>query len=182
MDIYFISSNKYKIKEVTKFFKDSSINIIPYKEGIKELQSKDINEIVVDKAIKAFKKIRRPLFVEHTGLYIKELGGFPGGLTQVFWDSILADKFCYYFKNTNVIAKTRIAYCDGNTVKIFKGKIKGKIAESPQGNKDFQWDCVFIPNGYDKTFSQMGKTKNKISMRRKALEKLKKHLEANNDE
>ncbi len=182
MDIYFISSNKYKIEEVTKFFNGSLINIIPYKEDIKELQSDDIDEIVFDKLIKAFKIVRRPLFVEHTGLYINELNGFPGGLTQVFWDSILADKFCFYFKNYSVTAKTVIVYCDGKSTKKFEGEINGKIVESPRGDRSFQWDCVFEPVGSNNTFAEMDDDKCKISMRTKALEKLKKHLEANNDE
>jgi XTP/dITP diphosphohydrolase len=38
------------------------------------------------------------------------------------------------------------------------------------GSKDFQWDCVFVPNGYSETFAQMGDRKNEISMRRKALD------------
>ena len=181
MDIYFLSSNKYKIEEVKNILEGGKINIIPYKMSIKEIQSKDIEEIVIDKAVKAFKVLRRPVLVEQTGLYIVELGGFPGGLTQIFWDSILADKFCLYFKNTNVTAKTILAFCDGRSIETFDGDVKGKIVDSPRGDRSFQWDCVFEPVGYDKTFAEMGLAKNKISMRKKALDKLRKYLEDEND-
>lgn len=181
MEIYFLSSNIYKIKEVKDILENDSLNIIPYMLPIKEIQSRDIEEIVIDKVIKAFEMLRRPALVEQTGLYIDELGGFPGGLTQIFWDSILADKFCYYFKNTNVTAKTILGYCNGKAIITFEGNISGKIVESPQGNRDFQWDCVFKPVNYDTTFAEMGDNKNKISMRKIALDKFKKYLEENDE-
>jgi XTP/dITP diphosphohydrolase len=40
----------------------------------------------------------------------------------------------------------------------------------PAGLRDFQWDCVFVPDGYTETFAEMGDRKNDISMRRKALD------------
>ena len=46
-----------------------------------------------------------------------------------------------------------------------------------RGNRDFQWDCVFQPDTYDKTFAEMGEQKNTISMRKIALEKLRNYLE-----
>ena len=61
---------------------------------VEELQTEDSKRLVKDKAIKAFKQVGRPLFVEHTGLYIDYMNGLPGGLTQIFWDNLQADKFC----------------------------------------------------------------------------------------
>jgi XTP/dITP diphosphohydrolase len=39
----------------------------------------------------------------------------------------------------------------------------------PAGPRDFQWDCVFVPDGQTKTFAELGEQKNEMSMRRKAL-------------
>ena len=79
------------------------------------------------------------------------------------------------------MAKTIVAFCDGKRIKLFEGEISGRIVSEPRGNRDFQWDCVFQPNGYNETFAEMGEKKNGISMRKIALEKLKKYLEGKNE-
>ncbi|OSZ78908.1 non-canonical purine NTP pyrophosphatase [Chitinophagaceae bacterium IBVUCB1] len=173
MDIRFLSSNKFKIEETKKILSKSGINIIPLSIKIEEIQSIDTNSLLRDKLIKAFKIVGKPIFVEHSGLYIEDINGFPGGLTQIFWDTIEADKFCELFKNASnkkVRAETNIAYCDGRTFHFFKGQINGTIPLKPKGSRDFQWDCVFIPDGYKQTFAEMGDKKNDISMRKMALD------------
>lgn len=180
MIIYFLSSNPFKLKEVQNILSSPQITIHPIDHKINEIQSSDMKEIVIDKALKAFQQIGRPLLVEQTGLLIKNFGNLPGGLTQIFWDSLKAEAFSKIFANigdAEVTAKTVIAYCDGKHVYTFDGEIKGHIVYPPRGNQDFQWDCIFEPLGYTKTFAELGEEKNKISMRKLALEKLKKYLE-----
>ena len=177
MELGFVSSNEYKIKETQIIFADSGIKIRPYNIKIEEIQTLDVEKLVKDKLLKAFSIIGRPLFVEHTGLYIPALNNFPGGLTQIFWDSLQADLFARIIGNLDnpaARAITTIGYCDGKKIYICKGYIDGIIAKEPRGNKDFQWDCVFIPKGENKTFSEMGDEKNNISMRKLAFEELKK--------
>lgn len=174
MDIRFITSNKFKAEEAKEILANADINVIRIEKDIEELQTKNTHNLVKDKVLKAFNDIRRPLFVEHTGLYLEYLNGFPGGLTQIFWDTLKEDKFSKIFGNTEnnkASAKTVIGFCDGYEIYFFEGKIKGKISNIPKGNTDFQWDCVFIPEGYNKTFSELGDQKNEISMRRQALDK-----------
>jgi XTP/dITP diphosphohydrolase len=75
-----------------------------------------------------------------------------------------------------VTAKTWIGYCDGRRIYQFEGEIRGRIASQPRGDRSFQWDCVFVPDGYEETFAEMGERKNQISMRRIALDRLAAHL------
>lgn len=70
MEIRFVSSNKYKIAEVEAILGPVGIKVVPAHIKIEELQTDDVEKLVKDKLIKAFQKIGRPLFVEHTGLYI----------------------------------------------------------------------------------------------------------------
>jgi XTP/dITP diphosphohydrolase len=64
--------------------------------------------------------------------------------------------------------------------KYFKGEIQGRIAKQPQGNEGFGYDPIFIPEGYNQTFAQLGlDLKNKLSHRHKALKKLKSYLQKN---
>ena len=175
MRIRFLSSNQFKISETNKLFENKGIEIVPLSIKIEELQTNDEKKLVKDKLLKAFKKIGKPVFVEHTGLYLDELNKMPGGLTQIFWDSLGYNTFSSIYgnlNNTSAIAKTLIGYCDGFNLHFFEGEINGKISKEPRGNTDFQWDCIFIPEGYTKTFAELGETKNEISMRKKAIDKL----------
>jgi XTP/dITP diphosphohydrolase len=66
---------------------------------------------------------------------------------------------------------------DGKNFKIFEGKINGCITNHPKGDRTFQWDCIFIPDGKNMTFAEMGTLeKNKISMRKQALTEFAKYL------
>ena len=180
MKLYLISSNRFKINEVKNILESDKISVIAVSQKIHEIQSENMIEIVKSKATEAFKRIRRPLLVEQTGLLIKDFGNLPGGLTQIFWDSLQADKFGEIFSNVGtaeVTAKTVLGFCDGRKIHIFEGTVKGTIISPPRGNRDFQWDCVFQPEGYEETFAEMGTKKDEISMRKKALEKLRFYLE-----
>ncbi|WP_263705365.1 non-canonical purine NTP pyrophosphatase [Shouchella tritolerans] len=179
MKIRFVSGNPYKLKEAQQILSEIGIEVIAVDTNINEIQTDDQKKIVHDKVIRAFKLVGRPLFIEHTGLYVDHFEGLPGGLTQVFWDKLKADKFCEIFgNNTNVkaSAKTTIGFIDGKRIRVFEGEIKDKISSLPKGDRSFQWDCVFIPNGYDKTFAELGEKKNDISMRKEALVKFSQFL------
>ncbi|MGI0115205.1 non-canonical purine NTP pyrophosphatase [Zooshikella sp. RANM57] len=180
MEINFVTKNPHKAKEVQSILgNDIGVSIVHASLKIHEIQTEDINLIVRDKILKAFRQIGRPVFVEHTGLYIDSLQGFPGGLTQVFWDKLEAEKFCELLGKlsiTSLTAKTVIAYCDAKKIYIFEGKVEGNIAPSPRGCKDFQWDCIFIPKGFHETFAEMGEKKNDISMRKLAFDKFREFL------
>lgn len=182
MDVYFVSSNKYKISEVQTILSSTDIRIHAVSEKINEIQSTDMKEIALHKAVKAFQKIGRPILVEQTGLLIKDFGNLPGGLTQIFWASLKADKFSDIFSkigSAEVTAKTVLAFCDGKRIHTFEGEVDGHIVCPPRGSSDFQWDCVFEPLGYNKTFAELGEQKNEISMRKIAVEKFRTYVEAN---
>ena len=179
MKIRFVSKNEFKVREVQSILKDAGVEIIPAQHSIDEIQTEDVNNLVRDKLLKAFKIIGQPVFVEHTGLYIESLNEFPGGLTQIFWDKLKADKFSELFgngSNTKLVAKTIIGYCNSRKIHLFEGGIKGNISPEPRGNRDFQWDCVFIPEGESMTFAEMGNKKNEISMRKIAFDKFNEYL------
>ena len=179
MKLRFVSRNEHKINEVQEILGDIGIEIIPVKHSINEIQTEDVEDLVRDKLLKAFDIVGREVFVEHTGLYVASLDGFPGGLTQVFWDKLQADKFSSLLgcgEDIGVVAKTIIGYCNSRKVYIFEGCVNGTISEQPKGNRDFQWDCIFIPEGESKTFAELGKRKNDISMRKIAFDKFRTFL------
>jgi XTP/dITP diphosphohydrolase len=177
--VRFVSNNEEKIAEARKILGSCGIEVIEFRKKIEELQSEDPVRLVRDKLLRAFKEIGRPLFVEHTGLHLVGLGGLPGGLTQIFWDKIQADRFAELFgkdANRQATARTSVAYCDGFKIHDFEGAIEGEIVSIPRGPRHFQWDCIFQPVGFSQTFAEMGDKKNDISMRRKALDKFSSYL------
>lgn len=180
MRLIFVSKNRHKHEEARQILAPLGIVVETHHTEIHELQTVDTEALVRDKAEHAFQKIGRPLFVEHTGLYLDMLGGFPGGLTQIFWDSLKKDRFASLFASDEhkVIARTTIGFVDGRRVHLFHGEIGGRIVSPPRVDHGFQWDCVFVPEGETESFSEMGERKNQISMRRRALEAMRHHLEA----
>lgn len=180
-EIRFVSSNEFKIREAQEILGKQNIQVIGSSLKIEELQTTKTRALVRDKVLKAFAQVGRALFVEHTGLYLDYLGGLPGGLTQIFWDTLDADRFAQLFggkeSDPRSIARTTIAYCDGMNIHVFEGEIEGQIIATPRGPRGFQWDCVFQPKGETRTFAEMGPEKNNISMRRVALDQLAHYIE-----
>jgi XTP/dITP diphosphohydrolase len=182
-ELRFLTKNAGKFDELKLLMRSTRYRLIRDETDIKEIQTENMNELVRDKTLKAFAEVRRPLIVDHTGLEFDLLNGFPSGLTSVFYEKLKAKGIADLIgvsSNNRVTAITLLGYCDGRKIKIFRGSLKGKVAPEPRerkGRKGFQWDSIFIPNGYAQTFWEMGTTKkNEISMRRLAFDKLVKYL------
>jgi XTP/dITP diphosphohydrolase len=61
---------------------------------------------------------------------------------------------------------------------IFEGTCEGTILEAPRtGPGGFGYDPLFVPEGFDKSFAELGdKAKNQISHRARAIKKLEVRL------
>jgi XTP/dITP diphosphohydrolase len=60
---------------------------------------------------------------------------------------------------------------------IFDGTCEGRIEFAPRGRGGFGYDPLFIPDGFEQSFAELGEdTKNRLSHRSKALAKLKMRL------
>jgi XTP/dITP diphosphohydrolase len=67
-----------------------------------------------------------------------------------------------------------VSNADDFLAQIFDGACEGKIIFTPRGKNGFGYDPLFVPNGFKKTFAELGEdVKNKLSHRAEALEKLK---------
>ena len=62
---------------------------------------------------------------------------------------------------------------------LFDGSCEGRIIMAPRGRGGFGYDPLFVPEGYDQTFAELGEdVKNQLSHRARALAKLKERLAA----
>lgn len=60
---------------------------------------------------------------------------------------------------------------------VFEGVFPGRIGFLPRGSHGFGYDPLFIPDGFDVTLAELGEeTKNQLSHRARALEKLREWL------
>ena len=78
-------------------------------------------------------------------------------------------------------AKNASPVCEADeaelATEIFSGACEGRIIDAPKGGKGFGYDPLFVPDGFSATFAELGEdTKNRISHRSKALEKLRNRL------
>jgi len=72
-----------------------------------------------------------------------------------------------------------VCYAEEFATQIFDGACEGKIIFEPRGQNGFGYDPLFVPDGFNQTFAELGEdVKNSLSHRAKALEKLKAALGA----
>lgn len=167
--ITFVTSNTNKFNEVKSSLPE--INIIQKDADLIEIQDTQ-EEIVKYKCAQAAHIINGPVLVEDTSLEFNALGGLPGPYIKHFCKSIGGQglhNILEKYEDKSARAICYLAFTEGpnKVIYVFKGLVDGKITE-PQGPSSFDWDNIFIPNGYDKTFSELGSVKNEISHRRKS--------------
>ena len=173
--LVFLTGHMNKLKEAQYILGDD-FKINNKKLDLDEIQSTDVEEVIKHKIESAYKVLKKPVFCEDTGVYIKNMNNFPGALIKFYLDHLGNKKITQFNGGSKAYAETVIGYHDGKTVHFFKGRINGTIADKPKG-KGFGWDPIFIPKNDKKTFAQMkSEDKNKISMRAKAFKKFAKHF------
>jgi len=188
--IIFFSFNQNKIKEIRKMFVKTNINIVGLNSLSKTKNPKE-NGLTFQKNSKikslyGFNKFKQPCFADDSGICINALDGLPGIKSKRFIKKNGGLK-----KTLNKVIKTtkqkidNKAYfhtCIALTLSkkktiFFEGKVFGRISDEPKGKRGFDYDPIFIPKGFKKTFAQMTSSeKNKISHRSIAVNKLKKYL------
>ena len=176
--LYFNTSNRDKVKEIKVLFNDCKrrIAILDYK--VTEILSIDIRSVILHKAKEAYRVAKVPVIVEHGGLEIEYLNGYPGGLSKPMWDT-LNDKICDLLPRNHrkATAISAVCFCDGKERKVFIGKTQGKISLSGKGNNGFQWDPIFIPEDADATYAEMDlNQKLEYSQAARAYKQLRKYL------
>ena len=63
---------------------------------------------------------------------------------------------------------------DGKVIHVGSGSVEGQIGEARKGTNGFGYDPVFIPEGFDRTFAELGaEVKDAISHRARAVEAVK---------
>lgn len=192
MKIVFATNNKHKLDEVRKIlgegFEVVSLAEIGCTEDIPETGS-TLKENALQKAEYIYRKYGIPCFADDTGLEVEALCGEPGIYSARYaainnagegHDSeanmtVLLQKLNGK-QNRNAHFKTVICLITSEPL-FFEGIVEGKITMERSGAEGFGYDPIFQPEGYDKTFAELGNdVKNGISHRARAVAKLAEYL------
>ncbi len=206
MKIVFATNNQHKLDEIRAILGTKvevvSLADIGCHEDILET-GQTLEENALQKAEYVYNKYHLSCFADDTGLEVEALNGAPGVYSARYAalenpalehdsEANMARLLRELQDNDNrkarfrtviaLVEKKDVCPCGCTSVKQihrFEGIVDGEITRQKSGAEGFGYDPIFKPEGYDKTFAELGAdTKNKISHRAKATEKLAKFLTA----
>lgn len=183
--LVFATNNPHKAREIEQIlggdYRILTLKDIGCEEDIEETENTlEGNALLKARYVKS--NYGYDCFSEDTGLEVEALGGAPGVHTARYaGESRSAEaNIALLLQNlenkTNRKARFRTIIAlitDGNEI-LLEGICPGQIALSKHGNGGFGYDPVFVPEGYEQTFAELGDdVKNRISHRALATEKLR---------
>lgn len=195
MEIILATTNFHKYREFRELFRS-----LPHLELISlhqfsqyqppEETGSSIKDNAILKAEHAAKELNRWAIADDTGLFISVLKGEPGVHTARYAGvHASAHDNCKKVLNKLVsfeAVEDRSAYIEcclaisspQGLQKYVEGKCEGYIADVQRGRNGGGYDPIFIKHDYEKTFAELDEsTKNRISHRRKAFDRLTVYLE-----
>lgn len=187
------TNNIHKVEEIKDILKDLPIEVLSKKDlGLEELDVVEDGTTLEENSIKKAKALSNKtdymVMADDSGLFVEALKGVPGVYSSRYAGEegndlknnkkLIKELENIPLENRNGSFKTVIALVtEEKQVLTVRGECKGHIISSPRGENGFGYDPLFIPEGYNETFGELGEeVKNKISHRAKALEKIRKTL------
>jgi XTP/dITP diphosphohydrolase len=178
--ICFATNNAHKLEEVQAImppqFEIVSLKEIGCFSPLPENQ-RTIEGNALEKARYVYDQFGINCFADDTGLEVDALHGEPGVDTAHYAGPERSDQKNMALLLENLRGKTNrkarfktvfALFWEGEMYS-FEGVVDGRIAESPLGNQGFGYDPIFIPEGFDQTFAELGPDiKNRLSHRARA--------------
>ncbi|MBQ6681600.1 MAG: non-canonical purine NTP diphosphatase [Prevotella sp.] len=193
MKIVFATNNQHKLDEIRnilgKDFEIVSLNEIGCHEDIPET-GKTLEENAWQKANYIFNKYGLSCFADDTGLEVDALNGAPGVFSARYAGGEGHDSEANMQKLLRELAENNNRKARFRTVialilkdesrgtgderrETFEGIVEGHIAHEKSGAEGFGYDPIFVPDGYNQSFAELGiDIKNQISHRARAVKKL----------
>lgn len=189
MKLVFATNNKHKLDEVRKITSRHPVEIVSLAEincfdDIPET-SDTLEGNALQKAHYIQEKFGLNCFADDTGLEVEALNNAPGVYSARYagpgHDSEANMKKLLHemegMENRKARFRTVIALVWNGKTYTFDGIVNGTITTTKRGENGFGYDPIFIPEGYEQTFAELGNDiKNQISHRAKAVEKLDEFL------
>ena len=203
MKIVFATNNAHKLSEIRSILGES-IEVLSLKDigcdvDIPETGT-TLEANALQKAEYIYDHYHMDCFADDTGLEVDALDGAPGVYSARYAGGEGHDseanmtKLLHELGNNNnrkarfrtviaLIQKKDVCPCGCTSIKEihqFEGIVNGEIIRERRGGEGFGYDPIFQPEGYDKTFAELGMDiKNHISHRARAVAKLAEFLKVN---
>ena len=206
MRIVFATNNQHKLSEIRDILGET-IEVLSLKDigcdvDIPETGT-TLEENALQKAQYVYDNYHIDCFADDTGLEVDALDGAPGvysaryasmdsqtGSTSHDSEANMTRLLKELGNNNNrkarfrtviaLIQKRNVCPCGCTSIKQihqFEGIVEGEIIRERRGGEGFGYDPIFQPDGYDKTFAELGMDiKNHISHRARATQKLADYL------
>ncbi|MGN0224924.1 MAG: RdgB/HAM1 family non-canonical purine NTP pyrophosphatase [Prevotella sp.] len=197
MKLILATNNEHKLSEIKDILGDG-FDILSLKDvGINTDIEENGDTLLENSRIKAtfvasiLDKNNYPypfiVIADDTGLLVDELNGEPGIYSARYaggegHDSEANMRLMLHKlegkENRKAHFSTFITFIekkDASTtyMKYFEGRVDGTILKEKHGTEGFGYDPIFQPDGYDKSFAELGlEIKNKISHRARAMQQL----------
>ena len=182
--LVFATNNAHKLEEVRAIlgndFQIASLKEIGCHDEIPETAD-TLEGNAMQKAQYIKDKFGMDCFADDTGLEVDALNNAPGVFSARYagpgHDSEANMKKLLHEmegkENRKARFRTVITLLLDGKEYTFEGIVKGNIIEEKRGDSGFGYDPIFVPEGYDLTFAELGNDiKNKISHRAEAVKKL----------
>ena len=189
--LVFATNNAHKLEEVAAILGDQvellSLNDISCQTDIPET-AETLEGSALLKSSYIYKNYHLDCFADDTGLEVEALNGAPGVYSARYAGGEGHDAQANMLKllhelegkeNRKAQFRTAISLILDGKEYLFEGVIKGEIIKEKRGDSGFGYDPIFKPEGYDRTFAELGNDiKNQISHRALAVQKLCEFLQS----
>lgn len=193
MKLLFATTNQGKLRETQALLGSSKVELLSLDDypSLKELEVAETGDTLKENALIKAKtygdRAQLLTLAEDSGLMVTALDDRPGvhsaryGKTTTERNQRLLRELSELGSQVDRSARFESVLClynpQTNKAKYVFGQIKGKISLHPVGKNGFGYDPLFIPEGYEQTFAQLGlAVKNTLSHRHRALVSLEKVL------
>jgi XTP/dITP diphosphohydrolase len=195
LELVIASTNVHKVRELRNLLKTLSqfdlLSLCDFPDYVPpEETGKTFEENAILKAEHAAKTLNRWVIADDSGLIVPALGGSPGIFSARYAGkdaSDLENRKKLLEEMQHLMDDDRQAFLECSIAlaspagmkKCVKGICEGTLLLKDRGGSGFGYDPLFVKHGYNKSFAELGESiKNRISHRRKAIDKLMISLES----
>ena len=190
--IVFATNNLHKLEEIRQILGDNmevlSLSDIDCHADIPETAD-TLEGNALQKARYVWDHYHMSVFADDTGLEVDALDGAPGVHSARYADGEGHDSEANmqkllreldgktlrtaHFRTVIALLLAPESAADEPTVHLFEGRVDGTIATAKRGTAGFGYDPLFVPDGYNESFAELGtEVKNTISHRARAVARL----------
>lgn len=188
------TKNRHKIQEIEAITQEFGMSIISRDEaGAPDIEINEDGETFEEnsykKAFEIMKLCNNITIADDSGLEVDCLDGAPGVYSARFAGkdgdddannrklTELIKDVPYEQRTGRFVSVITMVFPDGETISA-RGEVEGHLLTEKRGTSGFGYDPLFVPEGYDRTFGELGpEIKNSISHRSRALARLRELLD-----